>query len=211
VRVHPHQRALAAATATLLAALVAQAADPPGTPRSNEALGVCSRARAARDADEKNRLAARGLALAEQAVAEDEHDPKAHFAVFCTLGTEMKQRGVGIRSLVDVRRLRREIDRTLELAPGWPDALVGKGSFLIELPGMLGGDPREGERLLREALRIDPDFLTARLNLAHALADRGAREEASEETNRAVALAERKGDREAAEDARALLTRLDAR
>ena len=211
MRVHPRQRAVAGATATLLAALVARAADPPGTPRANESLDVCSRARATRAADEKSRLAAQGLALAEQAVAEDERDPKAHFAVFCNLGTQMKQRGVSIRSMLDVRRLRREIDRTLELAPEWPDALVGKGSLLIELPGMLGGEPREGERLLRDALRIDPDFLTARVNLAHALADRGARDEARDEANRAAALAERKGDREAADDARALLARLDAR
>jgi len=211
VRVHPHQRALAGATATLLAALVARAADPPGTPRANQALDVCSQARATRHAEEKNRLAARGLVLAEQAVAEDERDPKAHFAIFCNLGTEMKQRGVSIRSLVDVRRLRREIDRTIELAPEWPDALVGKGSFLIELPGMLGGDPREGERLLREALRIDPDFLTARVTLAHALADRGARDEARDEANRAAALAARKGDREAADDLHALLALLAAR
>jgi hypothetical protein len=210
VRVDPHQRALAGATLALLAALVARAADPPGTPRANESLEVCARARAARDAEEKSRLAARGLALAEQVVAENERDPKAHFAVFCNLGTQMKQRGVSMRSIVDVRRLRREIDRTLELAPDWPDALVGKGSLLIELPGMLGGDPREGERLLREALRIDPDFLTARVNLAHALADRGAREEARDEANRAAALAERKGDRDAAEDVRALRARLDA-
>jgi tetratricopeptide (TPR) repeat protein len=211
VRVHPHQRTLAGATLALLSALVARAADPPGTPRANEALDVCGRARATRDADEKTRLAAQGLALGEQAVVDDERDPKAHFAVFCNLGTQMKQRGVSIRSMMDVRRLRREIDRTIELAPEWPDALVGKGSLLIELPGMLGGDAREGERLLREALRIDPDFLTARVTLAHALADRGARDEARDEANRAVALAERKGDREATDDARALLGRLDAR
>src|SRR5207237_9271684 len=115
------QRAVAVATAALLAALVGRAADPPGTPRGNEALDVCGRARATHDAGEKSRLAARGLALAEQAVAEDERDPKAHFAVFCNLGTQMKQRGVSIRSMVDVRRLRREIDRTLELAPEWTD------------------------------------------------------------------------------------------
>ena len=210
MRVHPHQRAVAGATFALLAALVARAADPPGTPRANESLEVCSRAGATHDADEKSRLAARGLALAEQAVADDERDPKAHFAVFCNLGAQMKQRGVSVRSVVDVRRLRREIDRTLELVPDWPDALVGKGSLLIELPGMLGGDPREGERLLREALRIDPDFLTARVNLAHALADRSARDEARDEANRAAVLAERKGDRDAAENVRALLVRLDA-
>src|SRR4029077_9436985 len=128
--------------------------------------------------------------------------------IFCNLGTEMKQRGVSVRSLVEIRRLRREVDRTLELAPEWADALVGKGSFLLELPRMLGGDTVEGERLVREALRVDPDFLTARLTLAHALPDRAARAEARTEAARAQALAERKGDRDGAGEARALLDRL---
>jgi Tfp pilus assembly protein PilF len=122
----------------------------------------------------------------------------------------MKQRGVSVRSLVEIRRLRREIGRTLELAPDWPDAVLAKGSVLLELPRILGGDAREGERLVRESLRIDPHFLTARLTLARALADRGARREARAETKRAEVLAERKGDREAAEEARSLLARLGA-
>src|SRR5262249_60844122 len=98
---------------------VAGAADPPGTPRSNEALKICARARAMRDADEKLTLAARGLTVAEEAVAADDHDPKAHFAVFCNLGTAMKQRGVSVRNLVDIRRLRPGIDRPRRPAPDW--------------------------------------------------------------------------------------------
>src|SRR5262249_41493087 len=211
VRVHPLERSVAGAIIAVLAAIaVAAADDPPGTPRSNEALEICARARATRDADEKLTLAARGLTVAEEAVAADDHDPMAHFAVFCNLGTAMKQRGVSVRSLVDVGRLRREIDRTLELAPDWADAVLAKGSLLLGRPRMLGGDAREGERLVRESLRMNPDFLTARLTLAHALADRGARREARAEAKRAEALAERKGDHEAAKEARSLLARLGA-
>jgi tetratricopeptide (TPR) repeat protein len=109
-----------------------------------------------------------------------------------------------------VRRLRREVDRTLELAPDFPDALVGKGSLLIDLPRALGGDAKEGERLLREALRIDPDYVDARVRLARVLDARGARDEAREEARRAVAVAERKlDDREELLEARALLARLE--
>src|SRR5205814_1266553 len=83
---------------------------------------------------------------------------------------DLKLRGVGVQSLFGVRRLRREIDRTLELAPDYPDALVGKGELLCELPRLLGGDAAEGERLLRAALRVDPEFVEAHLGLARALA-----------------------------------------
>jgi tetratricopeptide (TPR) repeat protein len=192
---------------TLAIAVGAPAADPPGSPKANDALALCLREKTT-SAEEKRALLARGLTLAEQAVAADDADAKAHFAVFCNLGKEMKLRGVGIGSLVAVRRLRREIDRTLELAPDYPDALLAKGSFLCELPRVLGGDTGEGERFMRAALKVDPDYLQAHLRLARVLAERGVREEARTEAQRALELATRKADPRAAEEAKALLGRL---
>ena len=204
IRSQPLKRAAAAAAVALLAlARGARAADPPGSPRANQALAVCL-ADAATPAERRANLA-RGLALAEEAVAADERDPKAHFAVFCNLGNDLKLRGVGVQSLFGVRRLRREIDRTLELAPDYADALVGKGEFLCELPRLLGGDAAEGERLLRAALRVDPEFVEAHLGLARALAARGARDEARAEAQRALAAAERVPDPARATAARELL------
>ena len=198
----------AATTAGVLLALAgrALAADPPGTPRSNEALAICLAPAAT--TEERRANLKRGLALAEEAVKADERDAQAHFAVFCNLGTELKLRGVAVSSLFDVRRLRREIDRTLELAPDYADALVGKGEFLFELPGFLGGDAKEGERLLRAALRVDPDFTEAHLGLGRVLAARGARDEARAEARRALEAAERKNDPAKAKAARELLAKL---
>ena len=202
-------RGMAAVLATAALASVAAAADPPGSPRANEALALCNRAQKA-PADQRRPLLERGLTLAEEAIAADERDAKAHFAVFCNLGKQMRLRGVGVRSLLDVRRLRHEVDRTIELAPDYTDALRGKGALLIDLPRVLGGDPKEGERFLRAALGVDPDDVDARLALAHALEARGARAEALDEARRAVAAAERDpGDAEDLREARALLARLE--
>ena len=207
IRSQPLKRAAAAAAVALLAlARGARAADPPGSPRANQALAVCL-ADAATPAERRANLA-RGLALAEEAVAADEGDPKAHFAVFCNLGNDLKMRGVALQSLFAVRRLRREIDRTLELAPDYADALVGKGELLLGLPRLLGGDAAEGEHLLRAALRVDPDFVEAHLGLARALAARGARDEARAEAQRALAAAERVPDPARAAAARELLAQL---
>jgi tetratricopeptide (TPR) repeat protein len=184
---------------------VARAADPPPSPQADEAIALCERSREPGDPDEQRRLRERGLALAEQAVAADDHDPRAHFAVFCNVGSEMQAAGLSPRNLVAVRRLRREIDRTVALAPHWSDALFAKGRLLLELPRVMGGDAAEGERLLREALRIDPDYVNARLHLAQALAARGAHAEAQAEPRRALASAERKGDHDGAAEARKLL------
>jgi hypothetical protein len=85
---------------------VAAAADPPGSPGANEALAVCERAGETSDPAEKRRLLAHGLELAEAAVAADERDAKAHFAVFCNLGKDMETRGIGVASVVALRRLR---------------------------------------------------------------------------------------------------------
>ena len=39
--------------------------------------------------------------------------------------------------------------------------------MLLELPRLFGGDPREGERLLRRAVALDPDDPRMRLMLAN--------------------------------------------
>ena len=205
MRVDPRKRALSGAALVGLAVGIAVAADPPGSPSANESLAVCEQAGNASDPAEKRRLLARGIALGEAAVAADEHDAKAHFAIFCNLGKQMRLDGIGLATLVSVRRLRREIDRTVELAPDYADALVGKGALLLDLPRVLGGDPAEGERLVRAALRIDPDFIEAHLALARALVARGERTEGRAEAERALALAESDGDRDRAREARDLL------
>ena len=185
----------------------ALAADPKGSPRAEEALALCNTSGGV-PAGDKAALLDRSLALAEEAIAGDGADAKAHFAAFCALGHRMELDGKGIRSLLALRRLRQEIDRTLELAPDYSDALMGKASLLLGAPRILGGDAAEAERLLRRALALDPEYGAARLRLASALADRGARDEARTEARRALATAERKNDTAQAAKARALLTKL---
>jgi tetratricopeptide (TPR) repeat protein len=130
---------------------------------------------------------ARGLALAEEALAADERDATAHFAAFCNRGRQMELTGTILQSLLNLHRLRRDIDRTLELAPDSPDALFGKGVLLLETPSVFGGDPVEGEQLLRRALDRDPHDASIRLRLARTLADRGAAADARLEAERAAA------------------------
>jgi len=131
-----------------------------GGPNARRALELC-RAAEERTGAEKAELLARGLQLAEAAVQADDRDAAAHFAVFCNLGRRLEGDGVGLRSLLAVRRLRAEIDAALAHAPGDPDVLLAKAAFLLRLPRLLGGDPEEGERLLQQALRAAPDHPVA--------------------------------------------------
>jgi tetratricopeptide (TPR) repeat protein len=187
--------------------VAARAADPPGTPMSRRALELCHRGQDA-SGSEQVALFDQALAVAEQAVAENDGDALGHFAVFCSLGGKMQAAGPGMRAFLGLRRLRREVDRTLELAPDYADALAGKGALLLEIPRLLGGDPKEAERLLRRAIAVDPGYLRPRLHLVQALVARGARAEARAEAVRALEIARRGEDAEAVARVTALLAEL---
>lgn len=102
-----------------------------------------------------------GLRLAEEAVDLDGGDADAHFAVFCNLGKQVDDRGLGFRTLLAVRRLRRTIDRALAIRPDHTEALVAKAAMLLRLPRALGGDPLEAEACLARALELRPDHPVA--------------------------------------------------
>jgi len=188
----------------LLAGRPAPAAEPAGTPASREALALCHRAQAA-PSEQQEELLTSSLERADAAIAARDDDALAHFARFCALGEQARTSGASLSSFVKLWPIRDSIDRTLELAPDFPDALLGKGAFLFSVPRLLGGDRREGERLVRRALEVDPDYVGARVFLAEALRDDGRTAEARTEAEKALASAERKNDAQAVTDARRVL------
>jgi len=179
----------------------------PGSARAAAALERCATADHAHGAARAD-LLQEALALAEEAVDADDADARAHFAAFCGLGKQMRDAGLSVFNLGKLRRVRREIDRALELAPDSADALVGKGALLRAMPRLLGGDLREAERLLRRALDVDPEFPYAHLELARVLAANGAVDDARREARRAREMARVRPGGTAAEEADALLAEI---
>lgn len=141
-----------------------------------ESIELCTSADELFDA-ERAAAVARGVKLAEDAVANREDDARAQFALFCNLGRQAEMEGASLDALATVERMEAAVDRALELEPGYLDALVGKGMLLIELPWMMGGDEDRGEDLLREALALDPMFTEARERLATFLGEEGRLDE----------------------------------
>jgi hypothetical protein len=166
---------LVAVTVLGLAGLVQ--AVPSGSSAARQALTLCGRADGV-SGEERAQALARGMELAEGALAADSKDALAHFAIVCNLGKQMETSGLGLGQLLSLRRLRHEMDATLELAPNDPDALVAKGALLLRLPRWFGGDTAQAEVLLRRALAAEPDNDTARCYLGKALLARGAEDEA---------------------------------
>jgi hypothetical protein len=161
---------VAIAAVLLLGPAASMRADTlPGSASAHEALALCEAAGDEVDRTARRALIDRGLALAEAAVEADDGDAAAHFAVFCNVGRRLELLPIGLGSLTGIGRVRREIDRALTLAPDSPAALTAKGLMLRRLPRLLGGDAAEGERLLRRALELVPDFAPAR----RALGDGG--------------------------------------
>ena len=117
---------------------------------SEGAMKECNTGRVTQDRTSRVGHFEKGQALGEQAVALDDRSADAHFALFCNLGELMRVDGeVNITSVMGFRRITKELDRTLEHAPDHLDALSAKGTFLLRLPSLLGGDREKGEKLLR--------------------------------------------------------------
>lgn len=140
--------------------------------KASEALELCEAADAA-PPPARVAILSKGLERAEEAVRANSQEAAAHFAVFCNLGkrADLQRQSLGIvRVLSDVARAKREIDDTLTLAPDYAAALAAKGQMLIALPQFLGGDPEEGQRLLRRAAELEPNDTRVRSMLAASVA-----------------------------------------
>jgi tetratricopeptide (TPR) repeat protein len=151
-----------------------------------------------------------GQALAQRAIALDDHNADAHFALFCNMGELMRLDGESVSAALGVHRLMAEVDRTLELDPRNTDALAAKGTLLLRLPRLLGGDAQRGEAMLREVIREDPTAVTSRLTLAKTCDARGERAEAMAFATRALQIAREQGRADKIAEAQATLAELRA-
>lgn len=133
----------------------------------------------------------KGQRLGEQAVALDDQSADAHFALFCNLGELMRIDGeLSLTSVMGFRRMMKELDRTLELAPEHLDALSARGTLLVRLPFMLGGDRDKGEQLLQHVIKKEPQSVNARLSLAKSYCSRGRHHDAVTLASEALSLAQ---------------------
>ena len=155
------------------------------------AMKECYEGRVTQDRTSRVGHFEKGQALGEQAVALDDRSAEAHFALFCNLGELMRIDGeLSITSVMGFRRMTNELDRTLELAPDHLDALSAKGTFLLRLPFLLGGDREKGEKLLRYVLLKSPQSVNARLSLAKSYCADGRHREALLLASEALSLAQ---------------------
>lgn len=206
--------------AHLLIFLIASAtlvAPPPVFPQDSagslitDAMKQCEFGRVAQDRATRLAHFDKGQLLAERAVAANEQSADAHFSLFCNLGEKMRIDGeTSVSSVLGFRRMMKELQRTLELAPEHLDALSAKGTLLVRLPLLLGGDKGQGEQILRNVIRREPRAVNARLSLAKSYCTGGKHEEAVSLALEAVHLAETHHRDDFLPEARSVLAQLRA-
>lgn len=168
-------------------------AEDPAKNLARKALQECEQGRLATGRDARLAHFQQGQAVAEQAVATNEQSADAHFALFCNLGEQLRLDGESLTSVFGFRRMMSELDRALEIDPTHIDALSAKGTLLVKLPGLLGGDSEKGEQLLQHVIKRAPKAVNARLALAKVRCERGSHQEAVALASDALAIARKDG------------------
>lgn len=172
---------------------------------SRQALQQCEEGRTATDREARLVHFEQGQALGEQAIASDEQSADAHFSLFCNLGELLRIDGESLTSVFGFRRMMNELDRALEIDPTHIDALSAKGTLLVKLPGLLGGNSEKGEQLLQQVIKRAPKAVNARLALAKVRCERGSHLEAIALATDALTIARKDGRTTFAREAQTVL------
>ena len=149
---------------------------PETTQDVREALRICENIASTPPEQRTTRLR-HGRLLAERAVARSPRDPRAQFALFCSLGRHL-ERQKSLRAVFLLRKARDAVQEALSLQPTYIDALVAQGAMLGQLPWLMGGNVDRAESLLRKAIALDPTFLPAHRELSRLLQAHGRSDEA---------------------------------
>jgi tetratricopeptide (TPR) repeat protein len=153
----------------------------------------------------QSRLAAyrEGIELAKRAVAADDRNADAHFALFANNGRVLQLEG-GTPNPFNFLELGRELDRALQLDPNHSDALAAKGGLYRQLPWLLGGSSEKAEGYLTRSIEINPNAVSARIELAATYRDMGEPERGVPLLDKAIQVAEHDGKYRQLAEARAL-------
>jgi len=139
--------------------------------------------------EKEKRLTAydQGARFAVRALEMNESIAEAHFLYAANLGSAAQLKGL-IASAGVVQTLKRHLRRALELQDDHAPALHMMGAMLDELPWFLGGDTKAALDSVKRAVAVDPNYASARLDLAKMYLKRQDPESAKKELRTLIGL-----------------------
>jgi tetratricopeptide (TPR) repeat protein len=127
----------------------------------------------------------KGVEYGRRAVKANPDGKEGHFYYMANIGAIAQLKGI-LQSTWKVRKIKMEMDRTLKIDPDYPPALLARAHFLMEMPGVFGGDKQEALRVCERVIRLDPGHLPTYIALARLLAAEGRYDEAVENLNKVL-------------------------
>ena len=109
-----------------------------------------------------------GSKIAQQAIKLSAYNADAYFYYVANEASLAKSKGA-FGSIFLISKIKKGLNKTLELNPNHAEAIAMKGAILYTIPALMGGDIKESERLIREALVMEPHITSTKIFLAKNL------------------------------------------
>lgn len=140
----------------------------------------------AKDDGQKLRYYALGTAAADEGIKRDKACADAWFYRGATLGRYGETKGV-LKALSLLGDVKGAMQTALKLDPSHSDAMLALGKIDEAVPAIAGGSDERAEAYFRKALKMDPHFTRAMLDLAELLIRDDRLEEAKKLCDAALA------------------------
>lgn len=160
--------------------------------QAQRALDLLQVAEAAEEKSAKISAYESCLSTAEKALALDDSNADAHFAVFAAEGRLELLNGA-VPNPLNLYKAHQRLEQVLELDPEHSAGLAAKGGLYRQLPWALGGNLDKAESYLKRAIALNPNAIGARIELAATYLAKGEREKCKPLLDAAAAIAEREG------------------
>ena len=110
----------------------------------------------------------KGSEVAQKAIKVDPSNPDTYFYYVANEASLAKFKGI-LGSFFLVKRIKKNVNKVLELDPNHTEGIAMKGAVLNSIPGIMGGDVKEAEKLIRKSLLLDPHLTSTKIFLAKNL------------------------------------------
>ncbi len=127
----------------------------------------------------------KGIKYGSQAIEANPEGKEGHLYYMANLGTHARIRGVWA-AIMKFPEIKKEMDRALELDPNYPEALVARGQFLREMPGIFGDKEEEVLQLYQRAIESNPRFIVVHFYLAEIDAEHKRYDDALDRLNKVI-------------------------